>query len=92
MSEPELEPDLTLVQRRSALRRRTIIWSALLALLVLFAMGNWVALAVDGGGSWSTWAMAIGGTAVAVATGVFVATFRHATRQLRRRRGPNSDD
>lgn len=60
-----------------------VVWG-----LVTFAGGNWVMLAIDAGGNWYTWAMAIGGTVVAAATAVFIATFRHATRDLR---GPDAD-
>lgn len=88
MSAPQDESDLRSARQRRSIRRSTILWSVVVVGLVMFAAGNWTTLAIDGGGSTYTWSMAIGGSVVAAATGVFIATFRHATRDLRR---PDAD-
>jgi len=84
MSERGEDSDLSRDRQRRAIRRSTVLWSIVVVGLVMFAGGNWMMLAIDGGGSWYTWAMAIGCTVVAAATAVIIATFRHATRDLRR--------
>ncbi|MDQ0728663.1 hypothetical protein [Microbacterium sp. W4I20] len=84
MSEPGHQPDPSLIRLRRAIRRSTILWSVVVLGLVVFALGNWMTLAWDGGGSPYTWAMAIGGTVIAAATAVFVAAIRYMTRDLRR--------
>lgn len=84
MSERRDEPELGADRLRRVIRRRTVLWFVAAMAIALFSAGNWMTLAVDGGGSVYTWAMAIGGAIVAAAALIFIATFRYATRSLRR--------
>lgn len=59
-------------ERDRGIRISAIFWSAVIAVIFLFAAWNWVTLAVDGGGSFGTWAWAIALTVVAVAGAVYL--------------------
>lgn len=72
MSAPENEPTSTTAKVDRSIRISALFWSVVIAVILVFAAWNWVTLAVDGGGSFGTWAWAIALTVVAVAGAVYL--------------------
>ncbi|WP_223622603.1 hypothetical protein [Microbacterium sp. EST19A] len=86
MSDPTSDPTPSLVRQRRALRRSTIVWSVVLVLQVIGAVGFWGALIFDGNET-SRWVAALGFSIAAVASAVLVVIARRTTRRLDERYG-----
>lgn len=86
MSDPASDPTPSLVRQRRALRRSTIVWTVVLVLQVIGAVGFWAALISDGSET-SRWVAALGFSIAAVASIVLIVIARRALRRLDERYG-----
>ncbi len=82
MSAPETEPTSFAAERKRSIRIGVIFWSAVIAVIFLLAAWNWAMLALDGGGSFGTWALAITLTVIAAAGAVYLWSALRVVRRL----------